>query len=508
MLEAGFFKVRAVRRICSYRQPLIRPPAADIISTMGKKALSSGKDILSGPVASRELCPLDPSFRPASLWNRRFREAVRTSPKGVPLVLAVERGDGSRSTFKTRLLPPNHPQAGDNFLYAERLVKMLLWAKGGYKVTVGGPRDIGRHIAKTYSPRGRRSFDAEFMASVYDHAFRVVVTEPGKVPAAEEQSMALGRHLDGCRIGFDLGASDRKVCAVINGRSVFSEEVVWDPRSQSDANYHYHEIMSGLHRAAARLPRVEAIGGSSAGVIIDSRVLVASLFRGIPKPLFKKTVTDIFLRMRKEWDVPFQVANDGEVTALAAAMSLGIHSVLGLSLGSSQAAGYVTREGKITNWLNELAFAPVDYHPQAPVDEWSGDAGCGVQYLSQTAVIRLAEKAGIELTTAATPAEKLKAVQELLARNDGRARKVFQTLGAYVGYGIAHYADFYDLRHVLILGRVTSGEAGNIILATAQEVLVRDFPGLAKRAALHVPDEKSRRIGQAIAAASLPSRRK
>jgi predicted NBD/HSP70 family sugar kinase len=480
----------------------------DIISAMSKKARGRERDVPAGLSPGREVCPLDPSFRPASLWNRSYREAVRTSPKSFPLLLAVERGDRSRSTFKTRVLPPDHPRAGENAVYVERLVKTLLWSKGGYKVIVGGPRDIGRHIAQTYSLRGRRRFDAEFMATVYDHPFRVIVTEPGKVPPAKEQSMALGRHLDGCRIGFDLGASDRKVGAVINGRPVFSEEVVWDPRNQSDASYHYHEIMSALHRAAARLPRVDAIGGSSAGVIINSRVLVASLFRGIPKALFKKTVTDLFLRMGKAWGVPFQVANDGEVTALAAAMSLGIHSVLGLSLGSSLASGYVTREGKITNWLNELAFAPVDYHPQAPLDEWSGDAGCGVQYLSQTAVIRLAEKAGIELTGPATPAEKLKVVQELLARNDGRARKVFQTMGAYVGYAIAHYADFYGVRNVLILGRVTSGEAGNIIIATAQDVLVRDFPDLAKRAALHVPDEKSRRIGQAIAAASLPARRK
>ncbi len=475
---------------------------------MSPEASRFEKDFVPGLSPGQDLCPLHPSFRPAALWNRRFREAVRTSPKSLPLVLAVERGDGSRSTFKTRLLPPGHSRADDNFLYAERLVKMLLWAKGGYKVIVGGPKDIGQHIARTFSLRGRRSFDADFMATVYDHPFRVVGTDSGKVPAAKEQSMALGRHLDGCRIGFDLGASDRKVSAVLNGRPVFSEEVVWDPKTQTDTRYHYHEIMSGLHRAAARLPRVDAVGGSSAGVIIDSRVLVASLFRGIPKALFKKTVTNIFLRMRKEWGVPFEVANDGEVTALAAAMSLGIHSVLGLSLGSSQAAGYVTREGKITNWLNELAFAPVDYHPQAPMDEWSGDSGCGVQYFSQIAVIRLAEKAGIELPPAATPAEKLKAVQDLLARKDGRARKVFQTMGAYVGYGIAHYADFYDLRHVLILGRVTSGEAGNIILTTAQEVLVRDFPELAKRAALHIPDEKSRRIGQSIAAASLPARQR
>jgi predicted NBD/HSP70 family sugar kinase len=454
------------------------------------------------------LCPLDPSFRPASLWNRRFRQAVKDSKKGVPLVLAVERGDGSLSSYKTHVLPASDRQAADNLFYAERLVKMLLWAKGGYKVHAGGPKEVGEHIRKVYSPRGRRAFDVDFMSTVYERPFQVRITEPGKIPLSREKTVALGRHLDGCRIGFDLGASDRKVSAVVNGEPVFSEEVVWDPRNQKDTRYHYHEIMSGLHRAAARLPRVDAVGGSSAGVIIDSRVMVASLFRGIPKKLFKKTVTNIFRDMKKEWGVPFDVVNDGEVTALAAAMSLGIHSVLGIALGSSQAAGYVTPDGKITNWLNELAFAPVDYAPGAPVDEWSGDAGCGVQYFSQVAVIRLAEKAGVEFSPSQTPAEKLKAVQNMLAKNDPRARQVFETIGCYIGYGLAHYADFYDLKHVLILGRVTSGDGGTIIINRAQDVLVKEFPEWAKRIALHLPDEKSRRIGQSIAAASLPARKR
>jgi len=404
---------------------------------MKKKAIQTTKDRVPGLSPSRELCPLHPSFRPAALWNRHYGQAVKASNRSLPLVLAVERGDGSLSTFKTHVLPASDPQASDNHPFAERLVKMLLWSKGGYRVHVGGPKDIGEHIKKVYSSRGRRAFDVDFMSTVYERPFQVRVTDPAKVPSSKERTVALGRHLNGCRIGFDLGASDRKVSAVINGRSVFSEEVVWDPRSQTDTRYHYHEIMSALHRAAARLPRVDAVGGSSAGVIIDSRVMVASLFRGIPKNLFKKTVTNIFRDMKKEWGVPFEVVNDGEVTALAAAMSLGIHSVLGIALGSSQAGGYVTPGGKITNWLNELAFAPVDYHPEAPVDEWSGDAGCGVQYFSQVAVIRLAEKAGIDFLPYETPAEKLRSVQGLLAKNDSRARQVFETIGGYVGYGIA-----------------------------------------------------------------------
>ena len=94
--------------------------------------------------------------------------------------------------------------------------------------------------------------------------------------------------------------------------------------------------------------------------------------------------------------MPFEVVNDGEVTALAGSMSLGENAILGIAFGTSTAAGYVTPDGNITSWLNELAFVPVDYSPDAPVDEWSGDYGVGSQYFSQQCVGRLMPAAGIE----------------------------------------------------------------------------------------------------------------
>ena len=214
---------------------------------------------------------------------------------------------------------------------------------------------------------------------------------------AKESSAPLGRHLDGCRIGFDLGGSDRKVAAVIDGKAVFSEEIVWTPIAEKDPQWHYDQINDLLKRAAAHLPRVDAIGGSSAGVFVNSRVKVASLFRGVPPDVFHSRVKDLFLELRKEWKVPFEIANDGEVTALAGSMALRENAVFGLAFGTSTAAGYVTPDGNITTWLNELAFAPVDYNPNAPVDEWSGDYGCGVQYFSQQCVGRLMPVAGIEV---------------------------------------------------------------------------------------------------------------
>jgi len=221
--------------------------------------------------------------------------------------------------------------------------------------------------------------------------------------------------------------------------------------------------------------------------------------------VFRARVRDLFLEIQKEWNVPLEVVNDGEVTALAASMSLGVNSVLGISLGTSTAAGWVNAEGNITTWINELAFAPVDYRPEAPRDEWSGDLGCGVQYFSQQCVGRLLAPAGIEAPAGMPLPEQLKLVQSLMPEGDVRAQKIYQTIGVYLGYGIAHWADFYDLRHVLILGRVTSGAGGEVILSGARRVLQTEFPALAERIAFHIPDEKDKRHGQAIAAASLPA---
>lgn len=456
-------------------------------------------------VKSKLVPPLDQDFRPAVLANRAFLKEVKQSGTGVPLVLGLERADGSVSRFETHVFAESHPQAEANLMYAERLLKFLLWQRGGWKVYVGGPSSIGSYLSRCYAPDGSRAFDFHFMGeSVYQKPFTVVSCAAADVPAENESEQTLGRHLDGYRIGFDLGASDLKVSAVVNGEAIFSEEIVWEPRRQTDPRYHYERIMNALKLAASKMPRMDAIGGSSAGVYINNRAMIASLFRGIPAERFDE-VRNMFLHIRQEMGVPLEIVNDGEVTALAGSMSLEDNAVLGIALGSSEAAGYVTPQGNITGWLNELAFAPVDYSPAAPVDEWSGDKGCGALYFSQQCVFRLASKVGIELPGDITDAARLKLVQEKLEAGDAGAVKIWQSMGYYLGYGIAHYADFYQLKHVLILGRCTSGQGGPLLLDGANEVLATEFPELAGQVILHLPDEKSRRVGQSIAAASLPA---
>ena len=447
---------------------------------------------------------LDPGFRPAVLANRHFRKAVRASGNPLPLTLALEQADGSVFHFATEIFPENHAQAAGNFIYLERIVKFMLWGWGGFRVYFDGPKPLGERLQKYFQEISAAKFDADMMGNrIYERPFEITITK--QIPDARAATAPLGRHLDGCRIGFDLGGSDRKAAAVIDGKVVFSEEVVWDPYLQPDPQYHFDGIMDSLKNAAAHLPRVDAIGGSAAGVYVNNRVKVASLFRGVPKDLFDSRVKDLFLEVKKLWhNVPFEIVNDGEVTALAGSMSLKKNSVFGIAMGTSQAGGYVTPEGNITTWLNELAFMPVDYNPNAPRDEWSGDYGCGVQYFSQQAVGRLIPAANIEIDPKLGLPEKLKEVQKRMAEGDEQATKIYQTIGTYLGYAIAHYSDFYHIENVLALGRVTSGAGGDLMIEVAKEVLKTEFPDVSQRISFHVPNENDKRHGQAIAAASLP----
>ena len=445
---------------------------------------------------------MDEGFRPAALANRNFQR--RTRPFGVKLVIGLERSGGEVSRFETFVYPEGHPDFESNFPYIERIVKFLLWQRGGHTVYIGGSKAVADHIRRVYSASGARKFDAHFMGRlVYERDFSVVACQAEEVPASRETGKLLGRNLNGCRIGFDLGASDRKVSAVVDGNAVYSEEVVWEPRKHTDPEYHHSEIVTALKTAASKMPRLDAIGGSSAGIYVDNRPMVASLFRGIPQDRFGE-IKNLFLNIRKEMGVPLEVINDGDVTALAGSMSIGDNGILGIALGSSEAAGYVNLEGHIMGWLNELAFAPVDYNPKATVEEWSGDQGCGASYFSQQCVFRLAPKSGIEIPANVTDAEKLKFVQNKLEAGDPGAQKIWESMGIYLGYGIAHYADFYNIKHVLILGRCTSGRGGDLLIQGVKEVFAAEFPELLQKIETHLPDEKIRRVGQSVAAASLP----
>ena len=444
---------------------------------------------------------LDPEFIPFGLWAESYLKGATK-----PIAIAVEKNEGYISVHHTKIYGTAEMAEAD-YRYVERYVKFLLWSIGGFKVYVCGCSDLTKKLQAAYAIDGERAFDYDFFQKLYEQELQIIDLPLEQCPASNEIPKPLGGHLDGCRIGFDAGGSDRKVSAVIDGETVYSEEVVWFPKKNPDPSYQYGHILEAFKTAASKMPRVDAIGVSSAGVFIGNAPMISSIFYCVPRDRWDEVKT-VFDRAAAEiGDVPIVVANDGDVSALAGAMGMGVGSLMGMAMGTSEAVGYDDKDMNVLGWISELAFAPVDLNEKAMVDEWSTDIGVGCKYFSQDAVIKLAPRIGIELDESLSPAEKLKVVQKLMEADDPRAQKVFESIGAYLAYTVVLYAQFYDLRHLMMLGRVMSGKGGDTIMSVCQKILAEEFPALNEKVEVIVPDEKTRRVGQSVAAASLPATR-
>ena len=446
---------------------------------------------------------LDKGFIPFGVWMDSYLQGAK-----MPISIAVERQEGQISVRHTFIHGTEEMKDAD-YRYVERYVKFLLWSIGGFKVYVCGCSDIAKKLQEAYSLKGERAFDYDFFQKLYEKELVIIDLPLQDCPAPNESPKPMGGHMDGCRIGFDAGGSDRKVSAVIDGKCVYSEEVVWHPKKNPDPTYQYEGILDSFRTAASKMPRVDGIGVSSAGVFVGNAPMISSIFYCVPRERWDevKTVFDRAAAAIGE-NIPIVVANDGDVSALAGAMGMNCGNIMGLAMGTSEAVGYVDADKNVLGWISELAFAPVDLSEEAMQDEWSTDFGVGCKYFSQDAVIKLAPRAGIELDAELTPAEKLKVVQKLMEADDARAQAVFKDIGAYLAYTVVLYSKFYDIHHLMLLGRVMSGKGGDTILATCQQVLQDEFPALAEKVQVMLPDENTRRVGQSAAAASLPEIRK
>merc|ERR1712028_299501 len=175
---------------------------------------------------------------------------------------------------------------------------------------------------------------------------------------------------------------------------------------------------------------------------------------------------DIFQRLAKDLagDVPLKVINDGEVTALAAVQKIKAGNVLGISMGSSEGGGYANEDGNLLGWINELCYIRHENHAQC---------------------LKLIQKAMTD------PAK------------EPEVRQLYRTVGVYLGYGLAQYCEFYKIDHVMILGRVSKGAGGDLMLEVAKKVLETEFPEYAGMQ-FHTADDHFKAVGQCIAAAALP----
>jgi predicted NBD/HSP70 family sugar kinase len=458
-------------------------------------------------VAPRLVPPLDPGFRPAALARAAFEATLRQTAASVPVTLAVEQPGGIADIRETWVLPEGDPGAKASYAFCERLAKSMLWAFGGFRLWVDGPDELVGFLRRHYADSATGRFDAVTLGqTVFGRSFEVEAARRHAFPSMRVATSSLGGHLDGCRIGFDLGASDRKAAAVIDGEVVFSEEIPWDPARHEDPRWHFDQIMDSLRRAEAHLPRVDAIGGSAAGVYVDNEIRVASLFRSVPPDVFRTRVPGLFGQLQAAWGgIPFVVLNDGDVTALAGAMVAKVGALLGIAMGSSEAAGYITPDGRLTSWLNELAFVPIDLAADAVVDDWSGDRGCGSQYFSQQALRRLLPAAGIDVEPGSVLPDQLRQLQGLVGGDDARARRVYETIGTELGYSLLEYRTLYEVENVLLLGRLMSGAGGDLVTSSAIDAIRTEDPAAAERLVFHSVSERDKRHGQAVAAASLPA---
>ncbi|MBQ8294872.1 MAG: ROK family protein, partial [Clostridia bacterium] len=285
---------------------------------------------------------LDKAFQPMIKVLDAYEKDVNNSGNAAKVTLVVERNGGYNYVYTYNAFKDGVNDVL-NFRIAERIAKTILWVIGGFKISVAGSKSIYEYLKQAYTLDGLRAFDVKMMSEIYGKEFEVEWLEESEIPQQKNASIRVGGYLDGCRIGFDAGGSDRKVSAVIDGEVVYSEEVVWNPKTTEDPTYHHNEILTAMKTAASKMPTVDAIGVSSAGTYIDNQIMVASLFIKVDREKHGDYVKNMYINAAKEIskaygkDIPLEVANDGDVTALAGAIDLDDNGVLGIAMGTSEA---------------------------------------------------------------------------------------------------------------------------------------------------------------------------
>lgn len=443
---------------------------------------------------------IDKNFKPFCLVYEEFKNDVKKQG-GEPFAICIERNGGYRHTYRLEILKGKE-NFDRNLLITERILKCLLWVFGGYKVILGGDNELCQKLKEIYSPNGKRSFDFFFMSKIYLEPFEIIITDYNNVPDTLEVATSMQNTQKGSRIGLDIGGSFLKSSAIVDGKLVSNHETPWQPKVNSDPKYHYDFLKKVIMTEMQALKNVDSLGVSAAGVYIDNQVRVASIFISVDDENFSKHIKNILIDLCKELDIPrLKVANDGDVAALTGARYLNRGKILAISMGTSEAGGYIDQNFGLAGWLNELAFVPIDLNADAAIDEWSGDIGCGVKYLSQDGMIKLAEMSGMDLSSFKTPTDKLTYLQELLYAKDSRVYNILKDIGVYLACALKTYSEFYDIDTVIISGGVTSGERGEVIVNRCREVLEKVFDDL--KLTVYIPDGSLRRIGSSITAAFL-----
>merc|ERR1712086_880239 len=480
------------------------------------------KHLLSRP---KVVAPLDPNFSPVILTKRQYLAAVKAAKCEDKLQWALLRSDGC-GRYSLPVFAADSWDAPASTYMAGVLIQEMIWQRSAHTLLLSGPAAMCEELVAAFSVDGQYSFEVSSMPNVCGtpaEPFTVRVVDAAEMPEDVDTPQVCGKDADGCRLAFDLGKSDIKTVAVQDNKVLSSKETEWDV-TNPDPQYHYDAIIAAMKETAAVLPRIDAIGGSATGTVSGANEATwCDIFPNVPADVYKAKVVDIFIRMAKEvaGDVPLKVINDGEVTALAAVQKIKKGNVMGISMGSSEGGGYADKDGNLNGWINEMCYIKLDMNPEAPTDPWTKGYHRGIShlYLGQRGATKLAAKAGVVLPDNYVfphpdmctikhedHAQCLKAIQKAMAdpAQEPQVRKLYETVGVYLGYGLAQYSEFYKIDHVMILGRVSKGSGGDLMLEVAKNVLQKEFPEYAN-IQFHTADDHFKAVGQCIAAAALPT---
>lgn len=187
---------------------------------------------------AKHLPELDPQFIPFGVWMNAYRVGAE-----MPLAIAVERDQGHISAHRTKIHGTPEMAEAD-YRYVERFVKFLLWSIGGFRIYVCGCSPLAQRLKEAYTLAGERKFDAQFMQDVYEVPMEVLDLPLEQCPQANESAVPLAAIWRVAASALTLAAQTGRSPPVVDGQTVYSEEVVWHPKTQEDPS----TILMGLWR--------------------------------------------------------------------------------------------------------------------------------------------------------------------------------------------------------------------------------------------------------------------
>ena len=407
-----------------------------------------------------------------------------------PYLLTIQRGKDISYTYHGR----HNDNMEESFYYLKKILLTLIWLVGGTEVKFNGDsfffdfakQRIGNDEELLISiSRRERIFNTPFS---FIHTKQVYPDVCSWTKLSGEEK--------GCRIGFDEGGSDRKVTAIIDGKDVFSEEVLWTPKVESDYRYHYQGILESLKHAASHLPHIDSIGVSTAGIVFNNQLLEPTLFRSVPQEEKNHYVRPIFIDIaKKEFNnVPIFVHNDGDVSAFGGSLLFKKDNIVGLAFGTGLASGYCSHSS-FNGWINEWGKIPLDYSASAYSHYDLKVKGAGTEYLSQKGIIRLCQNAGLSFSGPLP--KQLVEIQKEAEKDNPLVLECYKERGEYLGSALCFFHRFLPFTSVLTLGRVRTGRGGEYLLLGAREYLKAHSLSSIE---VFTSDEHFRRLGQSYIA--------